>query len=933
MPVFRKISSTKLSNAQKKTLRDYFNSQNGTTYGEIRQFTRAMGLANSDETYEAIRDLYNDTIIEQQRKQKLENTKARREAKKENKTQKYYQQNVVVFDHSNYENSTSAFMELLRNYRNKSIVIDYIENGEVVFSRREDIPNDFNKWWKEFGVWIIYVDSDKTIFQVYPEGKAYIYEGDKNIQTDKIKQYFKEGNVNCLLKPILKWAEGCREESKSKSSQSRYNAIISRLQVLSQEIGDNGVSEAEMVRISADAQVDISIEKPIICSGEKYVEETKASKKPLKHFIMRNTKFNHVDINEFLYLNNIEIVSRDELYKIKKQLVEDDVYFEFKRDLTGYSSINTLEKTWKLSNDFQDKINEFEVATGLSECYIDDMDDAELSKFIKYGTHYNATVDFCDVYDVDINEVNHADMKNAYALYKKCSVYSGFLGKITDFRRTNKIEGVGMYEIRNIRLTPTLQKWNDKLKVYYDGNIYPSCELEWLSSQGCSFDITVGCWGVKPLDFDMAEHEFLFEKYDGIKGYAKYVGMCDSHYLTKKFSCRGDASLASTIENAVWYSNNEITVSYPKKHNYHIGHFTAFILSYQRIQMLDQLLQMKYDNIVRVCVDGIYYNGAETLNDGFLPKTKKTFDNVAGDGYISNLMDESIRWECGDYKTNHSRELYIGEGGNGKTHKNLLDLGLIRPLYIAPSWKLASKKSVEYDVYSEVWANILTTDPAKYGSIKRRYNVFIIDEVSMMTEENKNAIFAKYDNIKLIFCGDIGYQAPPFSINGEPITEITTKGFGIIHNEKINYRYKCETLKSIIATVREMIRTKKPNKDVNDYVKSVFTHCADIKTMYSIDDMILARTHETKNKYTEMFNHLEKWYITKNTRLYKNGEIVIGPKPDTQCEIQHSYTIHSIQGETADGKLFISMEKTYDSRLLYTAISRARKAEQIYLLL
>jgi len=70
-------------------------------------------------------------------------------------------------------------------------------------------------------------------------------------------------------------------------------------------------------------------------------------------------------------------------------------------------------------------------------------------------------------------------------------------------------------------------------------------------------------------------------------------------------------------------------------------------------------------------------------------------------------------------------------------------------------------------------------------------------------------------------------------------------------------------------------------------------------------------------------------------RVYsiKNGEIIIGDKPDTTCEIRHAYTIHSIQGETAEHKLFINMEKTYDSRLLYTAISRARKAEQIFLIL
>jgi hypothetical protein len=575
-------------------------------------------------------------------------------------------------------------------------------------------------------------------------------------------------------------------------------------------------------------------------------------------------------------------------------------------------------------------INEMEREEGLNECYIDDVDNKDLSAFVKDGTHYNATIDF----DMDRTDAKHMDMKNAYANYLKCDYYEGFLGKITDWRKTDKMEGVGLYQICDLVLSSSVKKLNDKMNIYFDFNIYPSCELNWLKNNGCTFNIMYGCWGVKPIDFDMNDYDFLFEKYDGVKGYAKYVGMCDSHYLTKKFSCYGDEGLASTLQNCIWFRNNEITIEYPKKHNYHFGHFTAFILAYQRIQMLDQLMEMDFNNLIRICVDGIYYRGDEKMRDGFLPKSKMTFENIAGDSYVSNIIDLPQVWNCGEYKPNNRLELYIGEGGNGKTHKNLLDKGLQRVLYLSPSWKLATKKREEYGVDSEVWSNILTSDPEKYGSIKRRYNVFVIDEVSMMTEENKIAIFEKFDNIKLIFCGDIGYQAPPFSIDGKPVTEITKSGFDIIYEEKQNYRYKCEKLKNIISVIREMIYYDRPSFEINEYVKKMFVKKTDedVKKMYLVDDMILSRSHEIKDAYTEMFKDIEKWYVTKNTRVYKNGMIVIGNKPDTTCELRHAYTIHSIQGETAEHKLFINMTKRYDARLLYTAISRARRADQIILI-
>jgi hypothetical protein len=851
--------------------------------------------------------------------------------KKNKKQETYYKDNIRVFDYSTMGNPVQEFYNLMLALAGKNIIVEIIDNKKFVKNINVDIPSvGLANWWKKEGQYIfVYPDS---IFEDFPNGKLYIYEASKKINSKKIVQYFKEGNVNCLLKPIISWAEGCKEKAKSKSSQSKYNAILKRLENVKDEIGDKGVSYNEMIRISKDAQVDISIEKPIIGLGERFVEESKSTTKPLKHFIMRNTKFNHVELNELLYLNNIENVTRDELYKIKKDLDEKEIYYEFSRDLIGYKSINTLDKTYQISNEFFEMCNQFEIQTGLIDCYVDDIDDEQLSLFIKNGTHYNATVDFQNVFNIDIDEVNHIDMSKAYANYMNCENYKGFLGKITDFRKTDKIVSVGLYQIENLKLSYKIQELNDKLKIYFDYNVYPSCELEWLKDNDCSFDITCGCWGVQSLDFDMFDYPDMFKKYDGCSGYAKYVGKCDSHYLEKKFCCKGDSNLASTIENSEYYNNNEITIRYKKKHNFHLGHFTAFIVAYQRLQMLEQLLNMNDCNIIRICVDGIYYFGDCDINKGFEFKTKKTFENLAGESYVSNIIDYKPYWDIADYRDNFEKELFIGAGGNGKTHKNLTDYGFIKMLYIAPSWKLSTKKRNEYKVDSEVWANILTADPEKYGRIRRRYNVFLIDEVSMMTEENKEIIFDKFKGVKLIFCGDIGYQASPFNTDGKPVVEITNEGFDSIQEEKINYRFQCPILKELIADVRDMINYNRPYYEVNNYVKSKLQVISkdELIKKYKIDDMILSRTHETKDKYTEMFIDMEKWYVTKNTRIYKNGDIIIGNKPDATCEIRHSYTIHSIQGETAEHNLFIDFSKPYDVRLLYTAISRAKKIGQIY---
>ena len=96
------------------------------------------------------------------------------------------------------------------------------------------------------------------------------------------------------------------------------------------------------------------------------------------------------------------------------------------------------------------------------------------------------------------------------------------MGKITDFRRTDKVVGVGLYRITNLELTGKLKDLNDKMRIYTNENVYPSVELEFINDNGGSFDIIEGCWG-KTIDMDMDIDKFC-TKDQGVKWYAKYVG-------------------------------------------------------------------------------------------------------------------------------------------------------------------------------------------------------------------------------------------------------------------------------------------------------------------------------------------------------------------------------------------------------------------------
>jgi hypothetical protein len=76
-----------------------------------------------------------------------------------------------------------------------------------------------------------------------------------------------------------------------------------------------------------------------------------------------------------------------------------------------------------------------------------------------------------------------------------------------------------------------------------------------------------------------------------------------------------------------------------------------------------------------------------------------------------------------------------------------------------------------------------------------------------------------------------------------------------------------------------------------------------------------------------MFKDIEKYRVKTNTRDYKNGEIVYDKM--NGAELQHGYTIHSVQGITYTDTIYIDIRKQKSLRMIQTALGRARKNSQI----
>ena len=642
-----------------------------------------------------------------------------------------------------------------------------------------------------------------------------------------------------------------------------------------------GVPEDCIAEICNALQIDISVELPFC--NTNFID-SKSIMKALRTFKFMNTRLNHVDLNEVVQTGEIEVVSLSDLLILKAQLDNDNEYYTFRRNLDNVTSISTLRKTYKLSNVFSEIVSK-----------IDDIDDSVLSNYIHEATNYNGTVDFRDIElenivkgmlkkkeeivycEINGQEVHHIDMTKAYANFKSCKFYEGFLGKITDFRQTNKMNGVGIYTITNLQIPEgKFRNYNDVLKIYISNNSYTSAELTMLTSYGATYDIVCGCWGVKSLDFEFNDDMMTMKDEINTPYYSKWAGVCDQHNLKKTFWIKGDMEYFQVIRDSCedgivqWHKNNEGCIYFPKKHNYHLGHITTGITAYQRMNMWEQLMEIDEDKVIRVCVDGIYHTQKNVeLKNVFRTKPEKRLrPDMSCRRYVDKAHEKDLVIEGSESRDHYARELHLGAGGCGKTHYNCNDQGLVRTLFLAPSWKLARCKRNEIGINCSVWARALSTDPQKISAIKEYANVLIVDEVSMLSEADKQKLFEVYSDMKIIMCGDLGYQLP--CIEGE---EADALGFDHIVKHDTNYRCTDSRLMEILTTLRTMIREGKNKQHINAWVMKRFTELGrlmtieELKQSYQVEDMILAGTNDVKNYYTSLFPNLNKYYVQENNRL------------------------------------------------------------------
>ena len=885
---------------------------------------------------------------------------------------------------------TKAILPLLKLKRHtgKTIRIVASRLGFTIKDVIYEVPRenrDINRRFRHGWYWDWVLNSEEPRLR---EGdKLRVYPA-TSLEAKLVGQRFAQGVSHCVLEPIAIWCEAKLAEA-SGQTEKKYAAMSKKIAAYAEKY-KRGIPEEDLAGIADNLNLDIRVDMPF---SKTVFLEALSSKKALRAFHFLNTRLDHVDVGSWSDVARRDresiILSRDEMAATVAELAAEQVFFIYNKDKVGVTACSTLHDVFAIENEYAKTVAAFEQETGLANVKIDDVANNELSIYILRGLHYNiASVDFKPVPD-DTSDLACIDIVTSYASFHMCDLYEGFPHKLTDFRQTDKIQGPGFYTITQMDWTGADLKFKDICKrlgsPYRNYNVYQVPDLRLLDSMGVAYVIVEGCWAGGHecnLDFRFpgtkAERTGMFQKDDsGVAYYAKWVGACSSVNRLQRFYIKATKTYLQQIKrmspaaNVELFADGEACVSYPRKYAMHLSQITAYINAYERINLIHQLMQMDVGRVVRISKDSVIYERHDFEVKPYMrEKPLPSFLNEPASAYATNIDDEDIPIVQHTPRESHATEANLGVGGGGKTHRNIVDTGLLNVMYIAPSWKLARAKQAEYGCKVTVWARALHDAPEYVQGVARGASVLIWDEVSQMWERDARKALLRFPHHKHIFCGDPGYQLPPILPMGEtqdlvPFSAATVEAMGgAVYRFNTNYRCKCSKLNEILVTLRSMIDDNVTPQEMTEWVVRRFEseqRVIDFETAvkrYKLADLVLvartmygeeytstiegatpAATSATikaaggKCKLTLNAHKLRKWRITTNTATAQNGQIVVSSeKPKGGAEMQHAFTVHSVQGETAKDVLFIDARHMFETQHWYTSIGRAQTIEQVYII-
>jgi hypothetical protein len=694
-----------------------------------------------------------------------------------------------------------------------------------------------------------------------------------------------------------------------------------------------------------------------------------------------NTRFNHLDLLKCV--SNVVDITTKKYNEIKK-----DVNFYVER----FGTLMTIEGNYKIKNSYNDLVDSWKTKYNINGCSIDidsninkfiNLYDDKVHRFF----NEDMIIDNNLYSELDLKKAYYNYNKcNQYigipsGAYISCSG-EGMTDEIFIKRYNNKI--VGYYEVVVIHNNPMLKY----LGLYGDENIKYvlfSSTIKLLLDYGVQFkyiNYVISPSIDAPFNSDFLKYidgDNLVDKSSGkksVKAFCKVVGcmMIEKTNFTIDIKPdKEDKEFYKTLtkKNNIFKVDGIYKIVKEKDRAKSLKHIALSIHAYSSTIILEQLLKMNIKDVFGVKLDAIVFRKGIDINydkELFKEPTDANIESmlikedkygldyglsVEKSEYFSpyfidsnnNIMfDKSF---CGEHIVNNV--IFLGgAGGCGKTHSILNSSNFIMKdlIFSSTCWELIVNKVDEFNDITGLSLPKLTGE--MNGQVVEKYNTssykYIVDDE--LTLQNKKIVDTVINDNKdkfIILMGDVDYDGfyyqcsignnviNPSKINCQYIKYLKNYRFELSFNNKVN-------------KLRDFMKVNKGNtKKLYEYFKIEFGSCFRQKVKditFNDNDIGISALRpigkDGKCLYSHQFYKYgakEQYYI-KDT-IFKAGKYkgaLLDEKPEGKNYINSLFrTIHSYQGRqlTQDNKIVILLNSLFDYNLLYTAISRARRLDQI----